>query len=254
MKSEKILIKVDYEKPDGFVVKNNILHGEIEGLQVVSCYIKGEGEIKDTTPSGFYDVLIFLSGEALLEIKGKQYEFDSMVIARIPYNESYIVKIKNGENLSFIRLRKCMNDEDLNLISQNRQNHSSVYIKAIAECPVYTEDIKSSTTLSRMLLPVGLVPRFCAGLVETEGPDEVGEHDHPMLDQLFLGLDGCKCTCIADGERLILTENMMLHIPLGSTHSVSVEPGDKLSYIWLDYFLSHDGEKYISEQHQMEEE
>jgi quercetin dioxygenase-like cupin family protein len=90
------------------------------------------------------------------------------------------------------------------------------------------------------------------GSVETKGPDSVGEHSHPMLDQLFLGLEGCKCTCYADGEEVGLTENMLLHIPLGSRHSVSVEDGDTLSYIWLDFFLTLNGEKYMNEQHHIE--
>jgi hypothetical protein len=60
--------------------------------------------------------------------------------------------------------------------------------------------------------------------------------------------------CHAEGEQILLTENMLLHIPLGSKHSVSVESGDTLAYIWFDFFLSHEGEKYMSEQHQMDDE
>jgi quercetin dioxygenase-like cupin family protein len=91
------------------------------------------------------------------------------------------------------------------------------------------------------------------GSVETSGPDIVAEHDHPMLDQLFLGLKGCRCHCYAGAEHALLEENMLLHIPLGSKHHVEVGEGDRLAYIWLDYFLTMEGQKYMNEQHQMKD-
>jgi quercetin dioxygenase-like cupin family protein len=143
---------------------------------------------------------------------------------------------------------------DLRVILQNEKEHSEVFIRSFKDCPVYTEDIKSSKSINRMILPEGKVPRFCMGSVETEGPDSVAPHEHPMLDQLFFGLKGCRCTCTADGESQLLTENMLLHIPLGSKHSVSVADGEKLAYIWFDFFLTIEGQKYMDEQHRLEEE
>jgi len=254
MISEKIKITPCLDKPGGYITKNNLLPGEIEGLEMVHYSIKGEKNITETTQPDFYDVLLSLSGEATLKVGLQQYNFSSPAIARVPYGQSYKLNIKKGSDFSFIRLRKMLSKDDRQLISQNRESHSSVYIKAIVDCPAYTEDIKSSKTLNRMLLSEGLVPRFCMGSVETEGPDVVGEHEHAMLDQLFLGLDGCKCTCHADGEQILLTENMVLHIPLGSKHSVSVESGDTLSYIWFDFFLTIKGQKYMNEQHKIKDE
>jgi hypothetical protein len=46
---------------------------------------------------------------------------------------------------------------------------------------------------------------------------------------------------------------MIVHIPLGSRHSVSVNEGDMLSYIWCDFFFTLKGENYIEEQHKMED-
>jgi hypothetical protein len=194
-----------------------------------------------------------LKGNSLLCLQNKEFEFKAKSIARIPYNEQIDIKIEKGEEFHFLFLKKKLDDTDLHLISQNRDEHSSIYNKHIRECQAYTEDIKSSKTISRMLLPVGLIPRLCIGSVETTGPDFVGEHEHPMLDQLFLGWDNCQCTCIADGESTLLTENTILHIPLGSKHSVSVSEGDILSYIWFDFFFSLKGQDYIEEQHKMDD-
>lgn len=254
MISAKIETTPGLDKPGGYIVRNNLLPGEIEGLKIVHYSIKGENDITEITQPDSYDVLLSLSGEARLKVGAQQYNFNSLAIVRVPYSKSYSIKIKKGGDFSFIRLRKSLDKDDLLLISQNEESHLSLYIKAIADCPVYSEDIKSSKTLNRMLLPEDLVPRFCMGSVETEGPDEVGEHEHAMLDQLFFGLGGCKCMCHGEGEQTLLIENMLLHIPLGSKHRVSVEPGDTLSYIWFDFFLTLKGQKYMNEQHQVENE
>jgi hypothetical protein len=83
------------------------------------------------------------------------------------------------------------------------------------------------------------------GTVETVGPDSVGAHEHPMLEQLFLGLVGNKCTVYADDTQVEFLEHSLLHIPLGSRHSVSVEEGESLHYVWMDFFLTKQGEDWL---------
>ena len=55
-----------------------------------------------------------------------------------------------------------------------------------------------------------------------------------MLEQLFFGLPDNNCFVRADDDEIPFGENVLLHIPLGSNHSVRVEPGHKLHYLWLD--------------------
>ena len=85
--------------------------------------------------------------------------------------------------------------------------------------------------------------------MQTSGPDAVGAHAHPMLEQFFLGLPGNECTVTADGHAAPLRAWTLLHIPLGSTHGVTVDAGRELHYIWVDIFRSKDGERWIHEQH-----
>jgi hypothetical protein len=237
--------------PIGSIIRSQVLPGEIDGLQIESVSVKGPAEITDSPVNGIYRLLLSLKGNALLCSGNKEYTFDSKTISRIPYNEQFVIKVEKGNEFHFLFLKKQLDQNDLQLISENAFEHSAIYLKLISDCPQYTEEIKSSKTINRMILPVGLIPRLCIGSVQTIGPDSVGEHEHPMLDQLFLGLDNCKCTCLANGESTLLTENLMLHIPLGSKHSVSVADGDILSYIWFDFFFTVKGENYIEEQHKM---
>ncbi len=240
--------------PDGSIIQTAVLPGEIEGVDIEHVSVKGNYRIEEPAITGCYDVLLSIQGEASLSLGEDAFEFNSNCIVRIPYNKPFSINIEKENEFQYLRIRKHLNDSDCRLIAQDPDAHSSLYMKAISDCPAYTEDIKSDKAVNRMILPEGLVPRFCMGSVMTEGPDAVAEHEHPMLDQLFLGLQNCRCTCYADGEQTVLIENMMLHIPLGSKHSVSVLEGDTLYYIWFDFFLTLEGQKYMEEQHHMKDD
>jgi len=250
METEKIVIKNLEKEPHDYISQNELLSGEVEGVKIEFIAIRGAAQIKEEALKNKYDVVLLLEGEAIIETLDKKYNIRANSTARLPYDKKYVIRSDNGAH--FLRFRKDIDKQDIRIISKNLNEHSEMFIRTLDDCPVYTEDIKSSKSLNRMILPEGKVPRFCMGSVETEGPDQVAEHEHPMLDQVFLGLNGCKCTCIANGKRKLLTENMILHIPLGSKHSVYVADGDKLAYIWFDFFLSLEGQKYMNEQHHID--
>jgi hypothetical protein len=73
----------------------------------------------------------------------------------------------------------------------------------------------------------------------------VGEHAHPMLEQLFLGLPGCAAVVTADGAEARLGAWTLLHVPLGSTHGVRAGAGEAMHYVWLDLFRDLEGEKWL---------
>lgn len=235
-------------------IKTMILKNEVQDVLIEYISIKGNYTFELPAKTTILDVLLTINGEGKLILNDADYEINASSIARIQYNTEYKIEVDEGSEFNFIRLRKLLDKKDVALIKNKIKDFSELYLKSLADCPTYKEDIKSEKTLNRMILPEGLVPRFAMGSVETEGPDEVGEHDHPMLDQIFFGLKDCRCSCFADGKETVLTENMMLHIPLGSKHYVSVAEGNNLAYIWMDFFLTLKGEKYMGEQHQMDEE
>jgi hypothetical protein len=118
-----------------------------------------------------------------------------------------------------------------------------------SECEAYAEAIKSSRTVSRTIVPADRVPRFCMGSVEAVGPDEVGAHAHPMLEQLFFGLPGNSCAVTADEAVETLEARALLHVPLGSRHGVRVGGGHRMHYIWMDFFRRDEDMAYLQEQH-----
>lgn len=254
MNSEIISATNLTDTPEGSIIQTAVLPGEIESVLIEHISVKGAYRMETPAYTGSYDVLLSFQEEASLLLGADAFDFNSNCIARIPYNKPFSLIIEKEKEFHFLRIRKHLNDSDCHSIAQDPDAHSSLYMKAISDCPAYTENIKSDKAVNRMILPEGFVPRFCMGSVYTEGPDSVAEHEHPMLEQLFLGLENCRCTCCADGKQTVLTENMLLHIPLGSKHSVSVLEGDTINYMWLDFFLTLEGQKYMDEQHHMKDD
>ncbi len=238
---------------DSKTIKNPVLKDEVKDVEIEYISIKGKNTFESSVQKNTIDVLLTFKGKGCFINNEKEHTINSNTIIRVPYDSRYSLFVKEGEELHFILIRKLLDEKDIEVIKSRESDFAGLYFKALEDCSTYKEDIKSDKTVNRMILPEGLVPRFALGSVESEGPDEVGEHEHPMLDQIFLGLNGCKCNCYADGEDEVLVENMMLHIPLGSKHHVKVKEGDKLAYIWMDFFLTIEGEKYMSEQHDVED-
>ncbi|MFH0920471.1 MAG: cupin domain-containing protein [Fibrobacterota bacterium] len=123
------------------------------------------------------------------------------------------------------------------------------YFIRYADCRTYREAIKSEKTVNRTLVPEKIIPRFCMGSVETAGPDAVGAHRHPMLEQLFFGLKDNLCDVTADAKAVSFGEFVLLHVPSGSEHGVRVNTGCKLHYLWLDFFKDREGVEWIAKMH-----
>jgi len=254
MKSEFLSVDRLTDETEGSVIRTPVLLSEIAGVSIEFISVKGKKLIQDKSLTNEYFVLFSLNGSAIILTGEERHRFEEGFIVRIPYHKEFSIIVNQGSESHFLLFRKELNTFDLDGIIKKPGEHSTLYLKNFQECPVYTEDIKSSKSVNRMLLPVGLVPRFCMGSVETPGPDAVGVHEHPMLDQHFIGLKDCRCTVTAGDESFILTENVIVHIPMGSKHSVSVSDGDKLAYVWCDFFFTLKGEDYIGEQHRMDNE
>ncbi len=197
-------------------------------------------------------VLFVVSGSVHLAWGGRFAAASAQTLVRFPPGADWSVAAP--EEACLLEIGRILDEADRRVLARDPQKHADIILRNIADCPTYREKIKSEKTVNRMLLPEGYVPRLCMGSVQTRGPDDVGVHEHPMLDQLFLGLEDCRCTVFADDAAALLEEGWLLHIPLASRHRVSVAEGDLLHYMWIDFFETLEGEAYMGQAHQMDGE
>jgi len=223
-----------------------LVNGEIEGLFIFHKAYTGMGNFNLTLRNDHATFLLVLKGTGLLTIDNGQQKLEEESIVVLPNGmDQATLMLVEGEELHFLEMTKKYSVEDKCSLRSQQFQLDELYYTSFKDCKPYTEKIKSPNTISRTILPADIIPRVALGTVEAVGPDKVGEHSHPMLEQLFLGLSKNTITVHADDAIAEMKEFSLLHIPLGSTHWVQVGDNCKMNYMWMDFFLTKEGEEWL---------
>lgn len=229
---------------NGYMAEN-LLADEITGVETRYAAVDEGYEHNSIPDAERVHILFIIGGFGSIRSGGKLFEINEMTVFVSALCMGYSITSSKGR-LEYLEISYKLKNDEIEAILQKVQDIPCC--KAYSKCSTYSEAIKSDRTINRTILDENTIPRFCMGSVETVGPDEVGAHSHPMLEQLFFGLPGNSCLVIADESEAYFSEGMLLHIPPGSSHSVRVEAGRKLHYLWMDFFKSSDM-SYITESH-----
>lgn len=223
-----------------------ILIDEIDGVTTEHVILTSDITKKVDIDNEHKTIYLFITGNATLTSGGKTYEIVPETIM-LPNNVSDIeFKADENETLHYLKISVLQTELDLvDIKTFPKENVDNIYFKKFTDCESYTEPIKSPQTTSRTILPNKYIPRVAMGTVRTIGPDKVGAHVHGMLEQLFLGLTDNNSVVYADEAQVDFPEYSLLHIPRGSSHSVSVEIDNEMYYVWMDFFVDKDGEEWL---------
>ena len=223
----------------------SILENEINGIYVEHVAIAREGVKMDVSREGYRNIYLFVKGNGTVVAESTPYEIVPETIFLPNSVQEITIRAKN-ETLHYLKISCKLTVQDhLDLKELPVSNTQNIYYTKFEDCQAYTEEIKSPNTVSRTILSNEYIPRVAMGTVQTKGPDAVGAHEHPMLEQLFLGLSENNCIVYADDAQVGFSEYSVLHIPLGSRHSVSVEKDEVMYYVWMDFFLDKKGEEWL---------
>jgi hypothetical protein len=235
------------QMPDGEkVFTEELLPGEIAETKIEHIAYIGS-TLQNLKLSGENaNMFIFLKGTGTLTADTSSFNLVPESIA-IPMTYKNIkIEVQEGEELHFVRFTKKLSEQDIEDLKKFPvENKYDIFFTRFEDCEPYTEKIKSPNTVSRTVLPEDIIPRVALGTVEAPGPDEVGAHEHPMLDQLFLGLTDNDIVVHADNKSAHFKAYSLLHIPIGSSHWVTVEENKKMYYMWMDFFLTKEGQEWL---------
>jgi len=222
----------------------SILEGEVKGIHVE--HVATANPIEDSSRDGHKAIYLFLKGTGDVIAGKTNYTIVPETIFLPNAVENITIKPANGDALQYLKLSCKLSAQDhLDLQKLPAANIQNPYYAKFTDCQSYSEAIKSPNTVSRTILSNEYIPRVAMGTVQTKGPDKVAAHEHPMLEQLFLGLSENDCTVYADDDQVDFPELSILHIPLGSSHSVSVEKDKVMYYVWMDFFIDKKGEEWL---------
>lgn len=223
-----------------------ILNNEIPGVTSEHVALTSAITKKVDIDEAYKTIYLFIKGNGNLTSGGETYNIVPETIM-LPNNINDIsFKAIENDTLHYLKITVLQTELDKEDIKTFPKEHiNNIYFKQFTECTPYTEPIKSPQTTSRTILPNKYIPRIAMGTVKTVGPDKVGAHVHGMLEQLFLGLADNNTIVYADEAQVDFPEHTLLHIPRGSSHSVSVNAGKEMYYVWMDFFVDKDGEEWL---------
>ena len=230
--------KQEYSKP--------ILVNSIEGVNVEHVALSGRIIKNIDLEKGNRTIYLFVKGYGKLISNKKTYDIVPETILLPNTVENISFNANENDTLHYLKISVILTKQDILDLQEFPEEHTqNIYFAKFTDCKAYTEAIKSPQTTSRTILPNKYIPRVAMGTVETIGPDKVGAHEHPMLEQLFLGLTNNQTIVFADDAQVFFPPYTVLHIPLGSSHSVEVKENSKMYYVWMDFFLDKKGEEWL---------
>ncbi|MBE7020965.1 MAG: hypothetical protein E7411_06005 [Ruminococcaceae bacterium] len=216
--------------------EGEILKGEIPNV-VTSLYKLDNNEIRNFEGKEDFSRIFIISKGNVTVNNIKLYERG--ICAFLP-EDRVEIKADTSCVILEINVKGDMNEADKSFLPYYLNYNDAV---------TYKEDCKSEKTVSRFLLKHRILPDIAIGSVETEGPDKVGVHDHPLVEQLFYSFEDNDCNLEIDGELVPFKKNTLFHIPLGSSHGVDIPEDGKAHYVWIDYIFDKRGLEYMDEAH-----
>jgi len=242
------LVRLDTQLSDSTKYYSRpILENEIKDIAVEHVAITANNEKTDYFKDGYKTIYLFVKGTGVVLAENMNYEIVPESIFLPNAVDNITIRSANNDTLHFLKISCKLTAQDhIDLQALPAENTQYVYYAKFSDCQSYSEAIKSPNTISRTILSNEYIPRIAMGTVQTKGPDKVAAHEHPMLEQLFLGLSGNNCIVYANDDNVDFPPYSVLHIPLGSSHSVSVEKDETLYYVWMDFFLNKKGEQWLA--------
>ncbi len=236
------------------VFNESLMQNEIAETEVSHTILAGPLSHREKLARKYDHILIFINGQGTLRSGSDTYSIKPESIALTNTKKRVSVEVAAGDTLHYIHIKKKLSKLDLKEMKTfPSENREGIYFKRFEDCEAYTEKIKSPNTVSRTVLPKDHAPRVAMGTVDTKGPDAVGAHEHPMLDQLFLGLAGNDAVVFADTDSIAFYEWEILHIPIGASHWVTVGENKRMYYQWMDFFLTTSGQEWLKTHKKIED-
>ena len=220
--------------------------GEIPGASPYHITIPAGEVYRLPTDTAHYNIFILVEGQCGMESDGTHADFaERVTFVPAPEAEMTLTAVTD---VQLVRIAWDITGIDVALRAEYGTKFPLIvpYATAIQ----YVDPNKSPKTISRMMIPHKMIPRFAIGSVESYGYDYVKPHSHPMLDQFFFSFPENKMNLIINGEFIPMGGNEIVHIPLGAEHGVEVTGIDHLHYMWIDFLPDNDaGIKRLDERH-----
>ena len=228
--------EIGYAFIDGFA-ETEILENTCPGIKIYKCILKaGRSYRPEVYGKNDKMQLLFFTGKSGIVKSGtKIYDIDDQAVF-IPDFDKEQVEITAGDtDLSFIKIIGTMTEVD------HRQMAQCQYVLPrfvrLKESIEYTERFtqeSGSKVVSHSIIAGRHLGRYTMGWNIGAGPDFVGQHTHPTLEQWYFMIDGAAFTYVADGKKIPVKEGDVTFTPHGTSHGSECKSDGYINYVWFE--------------------
>ena len=180
-------------------------------------------------------IFVFTAGNGMLRAGKKIFVIDEQSVFIPDFDRDQLQLTAGDQDLAFIHIVGPMNDTD------RRQMANCQYVLPrfvrFSESILYTERFtqESGAKVKQHSIIAGRhLGRYTMGWVIGQGPDFVGQHIHPTLEQWYFMLQGADFTYAAGDKQIPVKEGDVSFTPHGTSHGSSCSENGFINYIWFE--------------------
>lgn len=221
---------------DGFCAVR-ILEETCPEVSLELCTLKA-GAAKDFETYSFEDrmqIFTFTSGNGMVKAGKKIFVIDEQSVFIPDFDRDRLQITAGDEDMEFIHIVGPMNDTD-----RRQMNHCQYVLPRFvkfSEAIQYTERFtqESGAKVKQHSVIAGRhLGRYTMGWVIGKGPDFVGQHTHPSLEQWYFMLQGADFTYDAGDRSIAVKEGDVSFTPHGTSHGSTCAEDGFINYVWFE--------------------
>lgn len=223
-----------------------LFKNEIKGCTIYNHIIAAGDTINFKPNMGGHHILILVTGTCTFLMQDAQYQFSTRTCFVPGLDQN--LDARGETNVQLLEVFWEMQEGDYEEMKTFPHCHFPK-MQIYRDSEQYHDSAKSWKTINRIFLEQLNIPRFAMGSVESYGPDAVQQHPHPAIDQFFYSFPENDMDVLIDDDTFHMDGNILLHIPLGSNHGVDVKDGQRMHYLWIDFWRDPDVNEMLKKGH-----
>ncbi len=228
--------EIKFEYADGYA-ETEILAGTCPGIKICKCKLQAgkEKKLEVFGEDEKMQLLFFTTKSGVLKSGNTIYEIDDQAVFIPDFDRQDVVLIAGDEEVQFIRITGPMTEVD------HRQMKNCQYVLPrfvrLRESIEYTERFtqeSGSKVVSHSIIAGRHLGRYTMGWNIGAGPDFIGQHTHPTLEQWYFMIDGSQFNYLAGGNVIPVEEGDISFTPHGTSHGSECTEDGYINYVWFE--------------------
>ena len=180
-------------------------------------------------------IFTFASGLGIIKAGKKIFPIDEQSVFIPDFDQDKLEITAGDTDIEFIHITGTMNDTD-----RRQMSHCQYVLPRFvrfSEAIQYTERFtqESGAKVKQHSVIAGRhLGRYTMGWVIGKGPDFVGQHTHPSLEQWYFMLQGADFTYDAGDRSIAVKEEDVSFTPHGTSHGSTCKEEGFINYVWFE--------------------